>query len=336
MKYADLPGLALPLAIGLAAAALANTHLMQHWQLSSLTLAILLGMAVGNLGQSVIPDPWKPGIQFAQSRLLRLGIVLYGFRLSFQQVADVGLSGLLVDFAIVATTFIGGYWIGTRWLKIDRETTMLTAAGASICGAAAVLATEPVVRGKPHQTAMAVATVVLFGTLGMFLYPVLQNLLHWPDRLMGIYTGATIHEVAQVVAAGNAMSGAVVDVAVITKLTRVLMLAPFLIVLSLFLQRRDARQEGKRFTITIPWFAVLFVVMVGVNSLAIVPATVMPTINGFDNLVLAVAMAALGLESHIGKLRGVGPRPLLLALALFVWLVIGGFGLTEAVNALVG
>ena len=132
------------------------------------------------------------------------------------------------------------------------------------------------------------------------------------------------------------MSGAVVDVAVITKLTRVLMLAPFLIVLSLFLQRRDARQEGKCFTITIPWFAVLFVVMVGVNSLAIVPATVMPTINGFDNLVLAVAMAALGLESHIGKLRGVGPRPLLLALALFVWLVIGGFGLTEAVNALVG
>lgn len=335
MKYADLPGLALPLAIGLAATALANTSLMQHWQLSSLTLAILLGMAAGNLGQRFIPDTWKPGIQFAQSRLLRLGIVLYGFRLSFQQVADVGLSGLLVDFAIVATTFIGGYWIGTRWLKIDRETTMLTAAGASICGAAAVLATEPVVRGKPHQTAMAVATVVLFGTLGMFLYPVLQSLLHWPDRLMGIYTGATIHEVAQVVAAGNAMNGTVVDVAVITKLTRVLMLAPFLIVLSLFLQRRDARQEGKRFAITIPWFAVLFVVMVGVNSLAIVPTELMPAINSFDTLVLTVAMAALGLESHIGKLRGVGPRPLVLALALFVWLVIGGYGLTEAVNALV-
>lgn len=132
------------------------------------------------------------------------------------------------------------------------------------------------------------------------------------------------------------MNGVVVDVAVITKLTRVLMLAPFLIVLSLFLQRRHTRQEGQRLAITIPWFAVLFVVMVGVNSLALVPAPLLPALNGFDNLVLTVAMAALGLESHVGKLRGVGPRPLVLALVLFGWLVIGGYGLTAAINALVG
>ncbi|MGB5062475.1 MAG: YeiH family protein [Candidatus Competibacter sp.] len=335
MRYIVLPGLTLPLFIALAATGLANTAWMQHYQLSSLTLAILLGMAAGNLGQHFIPVSWKPGIHFAQNRLLRLGIIFYGFRLSFQQVADVGLTGLLTDLAVIASTFIGGYLIGTRWLKIDRETAMLTAVGASICGAAAVLATEPVVRGKPHQTAMAVATVVLFGTLGMFLYPLLQEMLHWPDRLMGIYTGATIHEVAQVVAAGNAMNGAVVGAAVITKLTRVMMLAPFLIVLSLFLQRRHPGQEGRP-AITIPWFALLFVVMVGVNSLAVVPAGIVPAINSFDSFVLTMAMAALGLESHIGKLRGVGPRPLLLALLLFGWLVIGGVGLTQAINALVG
>ncbi len=335
IRNTALPGLALPLFIALAATGLANTAWIQHYQFSSLTLAILLGMVVGNLWQKWIPVSWKPGIHFAQNRLLRFGIIFYGFRLSFQQVADVGLSGLLIDLAVIASTFIGGYLVGTRWLKIDRETAMLTAVGASICGAAAVLATEPVVRGKPHQTAMAVATVVLFGTLSMFLYPLLQGMLHWPDRLMGIYTGATIHEVAQVVAAGNAMSGAVVGAAVITKLTRVMMLAPFLIMLSLFLQHCHAGQE-KRPTITLPWFALLFVVAVGVNSLTVVPEVIVPTINSLDNFVLTIAMAALGIESHFGKLRGVGPRPLLLALLLFGWLVIGGFGITQAINMLVG
>ena len=333
-----LLGLTLPTGIALAAMVLANIPWIQHWQLSSLTLAILLGMVVGNLGQRFIPVTWKPGIHFAQNRLLRLGIVLYGFRLSFQQVADVGLSGLLVDFAVIASTFMMGYWIGTRWLKIDRETTMLTAAGASICGAAAVLATEPVVQGKPHQTAMAVATVVMFGTLGMFIYPLMQSLLlHWPDHLMGIYTGATIHEVAQVVAASHAMGEGVTGVAVITKLTRVLLLAPFLIVLSVFLQRKNTHvyeNKMKNFMAhSIPWFAVLFVVMVGVNSLGLIPGKFIPMINQFDGLVLTIAMAALGLESHVGKLRGVGPRPLLLALFLFAWLVLGGFVLTDAINA---
>ncbi len=139
---------------------------------------------------------------------MRFAIVIYGFRITFQQIAEVGMEGFLVSIIMLSTTFIIGSWLGYKIFDMERDTAMLTASGASVCGAAAVLATEPVLKAEGHKTAIAVSMVVLFGTISMFLYPVLYStliepatgFLHMTPSEFGIYVGGTIHEVAQVVA----------------------------------------------------------------------------------------------------------------------------------------
>lgn len=198
---------------------------------SALTLAILLGMVVGN---TVYPHIWKScdgGVIFAKQHLLRLGIILYGFRLTFSQIADVGVSGIAIDVLTLSSTFLLACFIGQKIFGLDKQTSWLIGAGSSICGAAAVLATEPVVKAEASKVTVAVATVVIFGTLAIFLYPAMYPLVaHWfSPETYGIYIGSTMHEVAQVVAAGHAINPEAENAAVIAKMLRVMMLAPFLI-----------------------------------------------------------------------------------------------------------
>ncbi|VFS04382.1 Putative membrane protein YeiH [Salmonella enterica subsp. houtenae] len=201
---------------------------------SALTLAILLGMVIGN---TVYPQIWKQcdgGVLFAKQHLLRLGIILYGFRLTFSQIADVGISGIVIDVLTLSSTFMLACFLGQKVFGLDRHTSWLIGAGSSICGAAAVLATEPVVKAEASKVTVAVATVVIFGTIAIFLYPAMYPLLaHWfSPETYGIYIGSTMHEVAQVVAAGHAVSPDAENAAVIAKMLRVMMLAPFLIILA--------------------------------------------------------------------------------------------------------
>ncbi len=195
--------------------------------------AILLGMVIGN---TVYPQIWKQcdgGVLFAKQHLLRLGIILYGFRLTFSQIADVGISGIVIDVLTLSSTFMLAC-LGQKVFGLDRHTSWLIGAGSSICGAAAVLATEPVVKAEASKVTVAVATVVIFGTIAIFLYPAMYPLLaHWfSPETYGIYIGSTMHEVAQVVAAGHAVSPDAENAAVIAKMLRVMMLAPFLIILA--------------------------------------------------------------------------------------------------------
>ncbi|WP_183056281.1 YeiH family putative sulfate export transporter, partial [Salmonella enterica] len=191
---------------------------------SALTLAILLGMVIGN---TVYPQIWKQcdgGVLFAKQHLLRLGIILYGFRLTFSQIADVGISGIVIDVLTLSSTFMLACFLGQKVFGLDRHTSWLIGAGSSICGAAAVLATEPVVKAEASKVTVAVATVVIFGTIAIFLYPVMYPLLaHWfSPETYGIYIGSTMHEVAQVVAAGHAVSPDAENAAVIAKMLRVM------------------------------------------------------------------------------------------------------------------
>jgi uncharacterized integral membrane protein (TIGR00698 family) len=316
-----LPGLALTLALALAAAALGSLPWFARNGLSALTLAIVGGMVVGNIA-------WPrrrchDGVQFSKQRLLRLGIILYGLRLSLHDIAGVGASGILIDAATLGSTFALCCWVGTRWLKMDASSAILIGAGSSICGAAAVLATEPVARGGAEKVAVAVATVVVFGTLSMFLYPVLYPLQSIFDaRQFGQYTGSTIHEVAQVVVAGRGVNAAATDVAVIAKMIRVMMLAPFLLGLSWWMGRKNGAAGGRR--ITIPWFALGFLLLSMANGVLPLPAAWRGALLALDNLALAMAMAALGLGTEIAAIRRAGTRPLLLAGLAFCWLVVGG------------
>ena len=314
LSRAYAPGVMLVAVLAALAFVLARWTLA--WGFGLLTMAILLGMAVGN--SWTLPARCLPGVQFAKARLLRAGIVLYGFRLTVQQVAEVGVNSLIADALMLVSVFALACFLGIRVLKMDRDTAMLMGAGTGICGAAAVMATAPVLRASADKAAVALATVVVFGTLGIFLYPAMYGLWPFADGAYGVYIGATVHEVAQVVAAGNAISAEVADVAVTTKMIRVMMLAPFLLLLSWGLQRRGG--QG----VMIPWFALGFMAMVGVNSLQSLPHGWVQGLIVLDDWLLAMAMAALGLTTRFAAFREAGIKPLLLGLCLWIWLVLAG------------
>lgn len=331
-----LPGLALAGAIAVAATALATLPWFAAHGLGALTLTIVLGIAVGH-APAARRAATGPGIEFAKQRLLRLGIVLYGLRLGLSDLGALGASGLAVDLLMVGTTFALAYALGRRVFGLDHRTTVLIGAGSSICGAAAVMACAPVVRGRADEVAVAVSTVVVFGTLAMFAYPLAYPLLGLEASRFGLYVGSTVHEVAQVVAAARPLGESAADAAVVAKLARVMLLAPFLLLLSAWDARRGRDDEaGGPRRITVPWFALGFVAVVLLHPLLALPPAAVDTLLAIDGALLAAAMAALGLTTHVSALRRAGARPLALAALLLAWLAVGGLAINLAVPALAG
>lgn len=328
-----LPGLALSTVIAGVALWAGNIPAFAGAGMSALTLAILAGILVGNTLYPQFAGTCDEGVRFAKHHLLRLGIILYGFRLTFTQIADVGVSGMVIDVLTLCSTFMLACWLGQKAFGLDRQTSWLIGAGSSICGAAAILATEPVVKAESSKVSVAVATVVIYGTLAIFLYPALYP---WVSHLFspetyGIFIGSTMHEVAQVVAAGHAISPEAENAAVIAKMLRVMMLAPFLLILAMRVKALAPAGTAQQSKITIPWFALLFIMVALFNSFHLLPRPLVDALVMADTLLLAMAMAALGLTTHISALKSAGSKPLLLALVLFVWLIVGG----GAINLLV-
>ncbi|TMO77171.1 YeiH family putative sulfate export transporter [Pseudoalteromonas sp. S3776] len=330
-------GMLLVVVLAGASVALSKLQIMQTAQFSSLTIGIVLGIIVGNSVFSRIATRTDVGVDYAKSILLKAGVVLFGFRITFTQVAGVGWSGLLTDVVMLVGTFILAVQLGKRVFKLDEQTTILIGAGSSICGAAAVMATEPVIKAQAHKVSVAVATVVVFGTLSMFAYPIMFDYMGLSEHAYGIFVGSTIHEVAQVVAAGTAISANAADTAVIEKMLRVMMLAPFLVGLSFWQSKKHAKANNNRHSseqkagITIPWFAMLFIMASGVHSLSVIPQGATNAIVWFDNILLTIAMVALGLRTHVGAIRQAGIKPLLLAGCLFLFLTLGGFAVNVGI-----
>lgn len=348
-----LPGILLIALFSFAAFYLADLPIMKQLSLSPLIIGIILGMLYANSLRNKLPETWVPGIKFCTKQLLRTGIVLYGFRLTLTQVAAVGVPAIIVDAIIVTGTIFLGLWFG-RMLKLDRDTTLMTSTGSAICGAAAVLGAEPVVKCESHKTAIAVSTVVIFGTISMFLYPIMYRsgiLSGLSDTAVAIYTGSTLHEVAHVAGAGNAMdptdSLGIAGTATITKMIRVMMLAPVLVIMSFALAgRKKATADGhkEKSKITIPWFAFGFIGIICVNSLLQylfdAPTVKDIPLNGvieyIDTFLLTMAMTALGTDTNIQKFKQAGAKPFLLAGMLYVWLVGGGYFITKYVVGFFG
>jgi uncharacterized integral membrane protein (TIGR00698 family) len=347
-----IPGLLLTGAIAAAAMVMAQMPWLQSRGISALTLAIVVGMLAGNTVYGRVATTAGAGVAFSKARLLRAGIVMYGLRLTFQDIGNVGWTGVVVDALVLCSTFGLACWLGTRVFGLDRRTAMLIGAGSSICGAAAVMAAEPVVRGRAEQVMVAVATVVVFGTLAMFLYPVLfqlnaqYRLIDFSETAFGVFAGSTVHEVAQVVAAGRSVSQHAADTAVIAKMVRVMMLAPFLLGLSAWIARnpgvRPADAAGTTETfgetgragIVVPWFALGFVLVAGIHSTGVLPVAAVAVANDVDTALLAMAMAGLGLTTHFSAIRKAGMKPLALASVLFAWLLCGGLAINLCVTAL--
>lgn len=340
------PGMVLVAALAAISVKLSTVSWFQSSGISALTLAIVLGILLGNTIFHRVAAASGPGVSFSKQQLLRWGIILYGLRLTFQDVEQVGLMGVLVDTAVMCSTFGLSWLIGVKVFKLDHKTAMLIGAGSSICGAAAVMAAEPVVRGSPEQVTVAVSTVVVFGTLAMFLYPVLYHLnQHYhvvvlSSEAYGIYAGSTIHEIGQVVVASRPIGLDAANTAVITKMVRVMLLAPFLVALSACLSKASNTQTGTmpgahrhaHRRIHIPWFALGFIAVTGLNSLGLLPKSISSILVDLDTAMLAMAMAALGLTAHFSAITKAGFKPLALAGLLFVWLVSGGIVINIAVG----
>jgi len=335
-------GLGFVALIAIIASFISQIPTVQKMGISPLVVGIVIGIIFANTLHHKMPTSWETGITFAAKKVLRFAIVFYGFRITFQQIGEVGLEGFMVSLIMLSTTFVFGTWLGHKVFKMEEDTSMLTAAGASVCGAAAVLATEPVLKAEEHKTAVAVSMVVLFGTISMFLYPVLYTtiienatgFMHMTGREFGIYVGGTIHEVAQVVAVPASIPGASEDMAnsaVIVKMTRVIMIAPMLIALGIWLSFKAKKSGGETSAVklVIPWFAVYFIMVAGFNSLQLVPQNIVNVINEVDTFLLTMAMTALGIGTRFAKFKGLGLAPVYTALGMFIWLVVGGFVITK-------
>ena len=327
-----LHGILLITLFSCAAFYIGDMDFVKSLSFSPMIVGIILGMLYANSLRNNLPETWVPGIQFCSKRVLRFGIILYGFRLTFQDVTAVGIPAVIIDAIIVGGTIGLGMLIG-RLMKMDSGITLLTSVGSAICGAAAVLGAESAIRTKPYKTAVAVSTVVIFGTLSMFLYPILyrNGIFALSPEQMGIYAGSTIHEVAHVVGAGNAMGDEVASIAIIVKMIRVMMLVPVLLIITWAVAKAAAANgsEGEKGKINIPWFAILFLVVIAFNSFDLLPESVVSFINTFDTFLLTRAMTALGAETSIEKFKKAGAKPFVLALVLQLWLLTGGYLLAQ-------
>lgn len=321
--FAAVPGLLLM--AGLAGLAFALRRIPGVAVVSPMILATLIGMAVRNLAGTPV---WaKPGITFSLKRVLRLGIILLGLQLMASQVTQIGLTGVGVIAATLIATFAFTKWLGGL-IGVDPKLAELIGAGTSICGASAVIATNTVTCGRDEDVAYAVACVTVFGSLSMFFFPMLPGLLHLSPAAFGLWSGASIHEIAQVVAAAfqdGAHSG---EIGTVAKLTRVMMLAPVVITLGIVAVRRAAPTAGKssaRPAPPMPWFVLGFVALVILNSIVTIPAAPKAWIALGTTFLLSTALAAMGAETDFRKLKAEGLKPLLLAAA--AWIFISVFAL---------
>ena len=286
---------------------------------SPMILAIVIGMAFHNLAGT--PARAKAGVVFAMRRLLRAAIILLGLQLTADQVTEVGGRGVGIIAATLLATFAVTVWMG-RLLGVERKLAQLIAAGTSICGASAVIATNTVVEAADEDVAYAVACVTVFGSVAMLLYPLLPGLLQLDAHAFGLWSGASIHEIAQVVAAAFQDGQDAGEVATVAKLTRVMMLAPMVIALGAMAARTGRRSAGAQAAARppMPWFVLGFVALVGVNSVVSIPAEAKLWIVALTTFLLTVALAAMGLETDIRKLAARGLRPALLGALAFLFI----------------
>ena len=313
-----LPGIAVAVSgavLGLVVAAFAPIA-------SPLLVAILYGAVVANLG--LLPASTAPGLAWSGRRLLRLGVVLLGLQVSLREVASLGVGVIVLVILVVGTGIAVGLRVG-RALGLSPTQSLLIASGCSICGAAAVAAVDSTIEADEEEVATAIALVVGFGTMMIGVIPALVGILGLDHRTGGIWAGASIHEVAQVVAAGGIIGGGALAVAVVIKLARVLLLAPVLV----WIGARDRRTQvtGKRPPV-LPLFVAGFCILVVVHTWVPLPGDVLSVAKSAETGLLAAAMCALGCGVRIDMFRRVGFRPVALALAVTVW--VAALGLVGA------
>jgi uncharacterized integral membrane protein (TIGR00698 family) len=323
-----LGGIVPGLLLVLAGTAVANVVSQVVGPLSTLVSAVIVGALLGNLG--MVTPVTAPGLGFVAKRILRVGVVLLGLRLSLGDVFDLGAAALIVVAMTVVATFFGTQWMGPK-LGLSRDLSLLVATGFSICGASAIAAVESSTDADEEEVAAAIGLVTLFGSIAIVALPLLAGPLGLGDIGFGTWVGASVHDVAQVVATASTGGSAVLAVAIVVKLTRVALLAP--IVAGVNLQRRqDWADDAKRAPI-LPLFVAGFLAMIVVRSSGLLGDGIIAEAKAIEGWLLAAALVGLGSGVRFDKLRKLGPRPLVLgALAWIVVATVSYLGVRLAVQ----
>ena len=308
MKWREWwPGLAVSGVVAIAA-----TFLSVHYRASAMLFALLLGMALHFLAEE---GRCLPGIQLASSVVLRTGVALLGLRITFDQVAALGWGTIVLVVGTVALT-IGFGIVLARAMGLARSFGTLTGGAVAICGASAALAIASILPRHPNAERDASFTVIgvtALSTLAMILYPIVVGALGLDHRAAGIFLGGTIHDVAQVVGAGYSVSPETGDTSTIVKLLRVAMLLPVCLVIGLALHVRGA--TAAHAAPVLPWFAVVFAVLVAINSFGWIPAPVIAAGSDFSRGCLVTAIAAIGMKTSLKSLVDMGLKPVMLVVS---------------------
>jgi uncharacterized integral membrane protein (TIGR00698 family) len=305
--------------------ALAASWLAEHYATPVMLFALLLGIAVNFLSQDA---RCQPGLDFASRDILRVGVALLGARITFAQVQSLGGSALLLTAMAVVLTILCGIVLA-RSAGLSRRFGVLTGGSVAICGASAALAIASVLPRTPEHerdTIMTVVAVTTLSTIAMVVYPVLAAAVGFDPHTTGIFLGATIHDVAQVVGAGYSVSNEAGDTATIVKLFRVALLLPVVLVISFLLQRSGAAAADGQRPPLLPLFLLGFATLVVVNSLGGLPPAVATVLQEASRWCLVLAIAALGTRTSLGDLARVGWRPVAIIVGetLFVGLLVLG------------
>ncbi len=296
----------------------AATFLSDHYRSPVMLFALLLGMAMNFLSTDAKS---APGIQFSSQTILRLGVALLGFRLTFGQVTDLGWAPFALVLVAVAAT-IAVSVLAARLLGLNPLFGFLSGGATAICGASAALAISAALPAHPEKeraTSFTIIGVSVLSTVAMIVYPMIARALQFPDHLAGIFFGATIHDVAQVAGAGYSVSPGASSTAMVVKLTRVAMLLPVILAAAAITSARGDAAPGKRPPL-LPWFAIGFVVCLAINSTGALPIALTGGLTQVSKLCLVTAIAALGMKTHLKDLAAVGPKPIVLMLAETVFL----------------
>ncbi|MCW7551172.1 putative sulfate exporter family transporter [Endozoicomonas gorgoniicola] len=321
----QLPGLLLACAIAAGATVLAKMPFNSHLHISGLLYAIILGMVVTNVfwkpeKQAVV----APGITYASKDILRLGVIMLGFKLSLSDIMILGWQGLVFIILLACCTFGFCLFICSK-MKLAKSTTLCIAAGTTVCGASAIAAVAPIIKASGKDTAFGIGAITLFGTVAMFILPAAFHHFQIDEMVYAVWTGASLPEVAEVVAAGAAVGSSQVETfAILTKLCRVLFLIPLSIGLCWYVARSDAQTSGEATTVklkdVVPMYVVLFLAVIIVNSTGILTPAITAQLKNAGAVILAIALAALGLKTRFSEMMQVGLRPIIAAFicALFI------------------
>ena len=301
--------------------AAASTFLAEHYGAPVMLFALLLGMAMNFLSGE---GPCAAGIEFTARQVLRIGVALLGLRITVGQIAELGWQPVVIVVLSVVLT-IGVSMLLARLMGFQSLFGLLSGGATAICGASAALALAAALPAHPLKERATLFTVVgvsVLSTLTMIVYPMLAHAIGLDPRLAGVFLGATIHDVAQVVGAGYSMSHETGDVATFVKLMRVAMLVP-VIVFAVMLSRAHASNTGDASAPRpplLPWFAVAFAALVAINSTGWLPASVAKGGSEFSRWCLVAAIAGIGMKTQLKELAAVGLKPVLLMFGETVFL----------------